>query len=196
MGNDNSKLQPAAYGGGGDSGGAKVHRRLSTDSARRYRSSNTATTVGETRLVGSNSSMSCSDGMLTPNGVFWSGGADSKGRNLNVRKLRTRSLAVRPLICVIWPPRSFSHIHLNCQLFNECGRTRARTQHRAHKGGRHLVCSGRLAAIMLQTAAVASSRSRCKNLSIHSKEFLRFRFKKRAHLSCLRAGRRRFISMN
>lgn len=56
MGNDSSKLQPHPA--------TKVQRRLSTDSGRRCRASPTA-------LPNSNSSISCSDGYLSPNSEFF-----------------------------------------------------------------------------------------------------------------------------
>jgi hypothetical protein len=53
MGNDSSKLQPQPAN--------KVQRRLSTDSGRRYRG------ASPNPLPNSNSSISCSDGYLSPN---------------------------------------------------------------------------------------------------------------------------------
>ncbi|KAI6217407.1 hypothetical protein M3Y99_01770200 [Aphelenchoides fujianensis] len=87
MGNDSSKLQPSSHPG------AKVQRRLSTDSARRYRASPT--------LPASNSSMSCSDGFLSPNisncssRVSIDGGSSemsSRSRSGSVNSERSNSL--------------------------------------------------------------------------------------------------------
>ncbi|KAI6197533.1 hypothetical protein M3Y94_01235600 [Aphelenchoides besseyi] len=86
MGNDSSKLQPSSHPA------AKVQRRLSTDSARRCRTSPT--------LPASNSSMSCSDGFLSPNmsncssqlSIDGSSDMSSRSRSGSVNSERSNSL--------------------------------------------------------------------------------------------------------